>query len=116
MCHVFGRQCLRWVVLPQPVQQRTFSAEWHHHVSDAHAIEIPRTTIKEGQNVRMIEVGNSLYLALEEMYCILSRVGIKVGGGFGLNNLDSYLAIDACIFCKVYIAHASASNETLEAI
>jgi hypothetical protein len=63
------------------------------------------TKVKEGQDVRMVENGDSPCLAQEKTSCI--GVGI-----FSLNDLDGYLPPQLLIIREVDFAHAPASEYT----
>jgi hypothetical protein len=66
------------------------------------------TKVKEGQDVRMVEHGDSPGFALKKTCCI--RIGI-----FGLDDLDRYVPSQLVILRKVDFAHAPASEQTEKA-
>ena len=66
------------------------------------------TKVKEWQDVRMVEHGDSPGLALKKT----GRIGVGI---FSLNDLDGYLPSQLLILRKVDFAHAPASEQTEKA-
>jgi len=64
----------------------------------------------------MVELGNSLHLALEEASCLTGSVDVGVRGDLGPDQLNSDLPIDERIRGKVDFTHTTAAEPTLKAI
>src|SRR6266568_4088656 len=77
----------------------------HHHIGQCHAMDGCLTKVKEWQDMRMVEHGDSPGLAQEKT----SRIGVGI---FGLNDLDGYLPSQLLIFREIDFAHAPASEQT----
>ena len=61
--------------------------------------------------MRMIEPGDSFGFTLEEAGGILGRIGIEIGDSFATDDLDSHLPVNARIFGKVDLTHATTANQ-----
>src|SRR2546425_8370504 len=100
------KRCQYW----QPGCQRTFWAVGHHHIGEGGTIDNFFTEIEEGQNMRMVKNRNNFSLSQEETASISERISIRIEGNFRANNLNRYLSVNTCIFCKIDIAHATTTN------
>src|SRR2546423_5806829 len=63
----------------QPVSKRTFRAKGHDNVDEGRTIDLLLAVTKQGQNMRMIEPGNSPGFALEETDGIFSNIAFGIG-------------------------------------
>ena len=66
-------------MLMQPVSKRPFRAKRHDNVDESRPIDLLLAVTKQGQNMRMIEPGNSPGFALEETNRIFSNIAFGIG-------------------------------------
>ena len=71
--------------------------------------------VKERQDMRVIEFGDSLCLAQEEPHYIL-RSFVGIGTKLVTNDFDGHLPVDARILSEVDFAHGSTADEAEHAI
>src|SRR6266705_2191858 len=103
-------------MLLQHVRESALRTECHHHVSEGRVIQIFLTEVKEGQNVRVIELSNCPGLTLEESGRFSGCSAIGGSSSFGPNYLDSYLPMEACILDEIDFTHGTASKRVQDTI
>src|SRR5260370_15066776 len=94
--------------LLHPGSKGVLFTKGHNHIGQCRSMDGCLTKVKEWQDVRMGEHGDSSCLAQEKT----SRIGVGI---FSLNDLDGYLPSQLVILRKVDFAHAPASEQTQKA-
>ena len=91
--------------LLHPGSKGVLFTKGHDHIGQYHAMDGCLTKVKQGQDVRMVEHGDSPGLALKKA----CRIGVGI---FGLDDLDRYLPSKLVILRKVDFAHTPTSERT----
>src|SRR5258707_5828699 len=106
--HIVGGEQGSIPALLHPGSKGALLTKGHDHIGQDRSMNACLTKVKEWQDVRMVEHGDSPGLALKKTCRI--RIGI-----FGLDDLDRYVPSQLVIFRKVDFAHAPASEQTEKA-
>src|SRR5947209_4370158 len=91
-------------------------AERHDHVGERRFIDAFLAKVEQGENMRVIEYGNSSHLALEKPVSFPTRLSIRIRFSIRAHHLDSYLTSNAYIFCLVDLTHSTAPYEPCKPI
>src|SRR5438270_2579353 len=84
--------------LLHPGSKSALLTKGHDHIGQYRSMDGCLTKVKEWQNVRMVEHGDSPGLALKKT----SRIGVEI---FGLDDLDGYVPSELVILSKVDFTH-----------
>src|SRR5947199_5887264 len=102
--HILGRGPGSIPALLHPCSKSALLTKGHDHIGQCRSMDGCLTKVKERQDVRMVEHGDSPCLSLKKT----SRIGIGI---FSLNDLDGYLPSQLVIRRKIDFPHATASEQ-----
>src|SRR5207302_1758131 len=81
--NVLWREQFGAAALSQPGRERAFRAVGHDHVGEYVFLHVHLAVVVEGQDVWVVEQGDSSDFALEETACFPGGGAVGIGGGFG---------------------------------
>src|SRR5579884_135398 len=100
----------------EPVSKGTFLTIGHHQISECRPVNFLLTVVIQRKNRRMIELRNSLRLALKQARSPLCRLSLRRGRNLHTHHLQRDLPLHTRILRQIHLPHPSTAYQLQKAI